>query len=404
MNKIDNIKAEEILDSRGNPTIMVTVSSGVFSGTFSVPSGASTGAHEAHELRDVDGRGVSSAIKNVNEIIAPMLVGQDLLNQRGIDELMLGLDATGNKSKLGGNAIIGVSIACAKAAAAASNLETYEYLRTLVVIKSSQDVPFLYLNLLEGGKHAKNGLAFQEYHIIPNTKDLRAAVDAGIRVQSKLQEVIKKELGEGSVLNGDEGGLDPKISEIRKPLEFLTQAIDECRLGVTVSLALDVAASSFYVEGKYIVDGKEILKDELMSLYKELVEEFKLLSIEDPFDEEDFTDFKKLKEEIPGLLVVGDDITVTNKKLLEKAIVNKSINAIIIKPNQIGTLTETLETMKLATDNDIKLIVSHRSGETMDDFIADLAYAFGAFGLKAGSPMAKERRIKYDRLVNITKK
>lgn len=399
---ITKILAEEIKDSRGNPTIKVTVWSGNSSGTFSVPSGASTGSHEAHELRDADGKGVNNAINNVNNIIAKALIGQDVLNQKEIDRIIIKLDETSNKDNLGSNSMIGVSIACAKAAAKTTGVEVYEHLRTLVEIKPSRHVPYLYMNLINGGKHAKNNLAFQEYHIVPTVDDAKEALDIGIKIDNTLKEIIQKDLGENVVVLGDEGGFAPKISDIKKPLIYLNEAIRQNNLEDKVRLALDVAASSFYEDAMYKVDGKDISKGELMSLYDSLIQEFNLFSIEDPFYEEDFESFRKLKENNPNLLVVGDDLTVTNILLLQKAIEMKSINAMIIKPNQIGTLTETLETMKQARENDIELIISHRSAETDDDFIADLAFAFNCFGLKAGAPTKPERMVKYERLIKIT--
>lgn len=414
-NKITKIIAEEIQDSRGNPTIKVTVFSNDKFDSFSVPSGASTGTNEAHELRDPDGKGVKKAIKNVNDIIASALVGQNVLNQEQIDKIMIKLDGTKNKDNLGANAMIGVSIACAKVAAKVSGLETFEYLRELKEIKPSRKTPYLYMNLLEGGKHTNNVLAFQEYHIVPDVDYINEAVEIGVKIQNTLKEIIKKDLGEESIVLGDEGGFAPKISDIKKPLEYLNRAIKENDLKGKVRLALDVAASSFYENparsasgvadaggGLYKVDGENITKEELMKIYNDLIIEFDLLSIEDPFNEEDFVSFRKLKENKKSLLVVGDDLTVTNISLLEKAIEEGSINAMIVKPNQIGTLTETLETMQLARGNNIELIVSHRGEETDDDFIADLAYAFGCFGLKSGAPSKPERKVKYDRLIKIS--
>lgn len=401
---ISDIKAEEIKDSRGNPTLKVTVFAGDISGSFSVPSGASTGAHEAHELRDEDGKGVKNAIKKVNTVIAQALIGKDVLNQKEIDQIMIELDGTVNKDNLGGNSMIGVSIACAKVAAKVSSKEVFEYLRTLVEIKSSRKAPHLYMNLINGGKHANNDLAFQEYHIVPDTEDVSEAIEIGIKIQNTLREIINKELGGESIVLGDEGGFAPKISDIKKPLIYLTEAIRQNYLLGKVHLALDVASSSFYNadKGFYTVDGKNISKEELMNIYNSLIKEFSLFSIEDPFDEEDFEGFKELRDFNDKLIVVGDDLTVTNKILLKQAIEKGSINAMIIKPNQIGTLSETLETMQLARKNNIELIVSHRSGETDDDFISDLAYAFGCFGLKSGAPEKPERKVKYDRLKLIT--
>jgi len=402
MSKITKIVAEEIKDSRGNPTLKVTVSVGNNSDSFSVPSGASTGAHEAHELRDEDNKGVTKAINKVNNIIAPALIGQDVLNQKEIDRIMIELDGTSNKDNLGGNSMIGVSIACAKTASKVSGVEVFEHLRTLAEMKPSRKTPYLYMNLINGGKHAKNDLAFQEYHIVPDTENIEEAVEIGIVIQNTLKDLIRRDLGEESVSLGDEGGFAPKISDIKQPLFYLRTAIKQNDLEGKVRLALDVAATSFYKDGMYKIDGKDVSKAELLDIYNSLIEEFNLLSIEDPFEEEDFESFKKLKEN-NETIVVGDDLTVTNKNLLQEAIERGSINAMIIKPNQIGTLSETLETMKLARENDIELIVSHRSGETDDDFIADLAYAFNCFGLKSGAPLKPERKVKYDRLIKIPK-
>lgn len=393
---ITRILAEKINDSRGNPTLKVTVFAGSASASFSVPSGASTGAHEAHVIDN------DQAIINVNEIISKALVGKDVVNQKEIDRIILELDGTSNKDNLGGNAMIGVSIAVAKAAAKFSGMEVFEYLRTLAEMRPSRKYPYLFMNLMEGGKHAKNKLAFQEYMVVPNTEDVTEALQAGIDIDNLLREAIKTNLGTDSVISGDEGGFDPKTDDIRKPLELLMKVIKDNDLQNKVRLALDVAASSFYHDGVYTIGGKNISKDELLDLYKSLIAEFNLFSIEDPFDEEDFESFGKLRENENSLKVVGDDLTVTNKILLQKAIDDKSINAMIIKPNQIGTLTETLETMRLARENDIELIVSHRSGETEDDFIADLAYAFGCFGLKSGAPVKSERMVKYNRLIKIS--
>jgi len=401
--KITKVVGEEVKDSRGNPTLLVTVSVGEKSGSFAVPSGASTGAHEAHELRDSDGKGVQKALEKINTDIAKALIGQDVLNQHEIDRIMIELDGTKNKDNLGGNSTIGVSIACAKVAAKVQEIELYEHLRTLAEIKPSRHIPHLYMNLINGGKHAKNNLAFQEYHIVTDTDDVTEAVDIGIKIQDSLKEYITEELGEDSLVLGDEGGYAPEITDVKKPLEYLKRAIADNGLVDKVRLALDVASSSFYESGTYKIDGENIDKEKLGDLYDSLTKEFNLISIEDPFDEEDFESFRKLKETEDGLIVVGDDLTVTNKVLVKKAIDKGSINGMIIKPNQIGTLSETLETMRIARENDIELIVSHRSGETNDDFIADLAFAFNCFGLKSGSPIKPERMVKYQRLINISK-
>jgi len=398
---ISKIEAEEIKDSHGNPTLKVTVWAGGSSGSFSVPSGASTGIHEAHELRDVDGEGVKNAIEKVNTIISDGLSGQNVFNQKEIDDTLIKLDGTCNKDNLGGNSMIGASIACAKLAAKLSNKEVYEYLRSLADIKPSRTTPYLFMNLLEGGKHTDNGLSFQEYHIVPDTQNTTEAVNIGIKVQNKLKEIIEKDLGGASAVLGDEGGFSPKTDDVRKPLLYLSEALKQTDLSQKVRLSLDVAASSFYENDVYKIAGESISKEEFINLYHSLISEFNLFSIEDPFNQEDFDSFAELKEKNKGIFVVGDDLTVSNQMLLKKAIERGSINAMIIKPNQIGTLSETLQTMKLAREHDIELIVSHRGEETNDDFIADLAYAYRCFGLKAGSPVKTERMVKYKRLIQI---
>jgi enolase len=394
---IAKVFAEEIKDSRGNPTIKVTVFTNGISDSFSVPSGASTGAHEAWVIEN------DKAIFNVNEIIAKALIGKNILDQRKIDQIMIDLDGTANKNSLGGNSLIGVSIACAKTAAKVSGKEVFEYLRTLAEIKASRKTPYLFMNLLEGGKHSHNGsnLAFQEYHVVPETDDVKEALNIGIKIDTTLREMLP-EIQNGMIDLGDEGGFAPRTGDIRVPLVYLSNAIKKNNLEDKVRLSLDVAASSFYENGMYKVGGKNISKEELLSVHNSLIQEFNLLSIEDPFEQEDFASFSELKKEQQGLIVVGDDLTVSNVILLKKAIDKGSVNAIIVKPNQIGTLSETLETMKLARENNIELIVSHRSGETNDDFIADLSYAFGCFGLKAGAPTKPERMVKYERLIVIT--
>lgn len=393
-NKITKIWAEEIKDSRGNPTIKVTVFVGNMSDSFSVPSGASTGVHEAHELRDDDGKGVNKAIEKVNNVIAPALEGRDILNQKEIDRTMIELDGTPNKENLGGNSMIGVSIACTKTAAKVQEVQVYEYLRTLAEIKPSRKVPYLFMNMLEGGKHAHNGVAFQEYLIVPETDNVEEAVNIG------LQTINALKIMETDADTGYEGGVALKADNIKTPLQYLRKVIGQNR----VHISLDCAASSFYNNEKYEVDGKGVSKEELLGIYNSLVQEFNLFSIEDAFDEEDFESFAELKKQNPNLLIVGDDLIVTNISLLKKGIEKGSINAMIIKPNQIGTLTETLETMKLARENNIEIIVSHRGKETDDDFIADLAFAFGCFGLKSGAPTKPERMVKYERLIEISKK
>ena len=402
---IKSITAREILDSRGTPTLEVEVFAGNTSAAFSVPGGASKGSHEPVDKRDGDrkyleGMGVTLAIKNVHDVINAALVGHDAKDQKGIDNILLELDGTENKSNLGGNTMIGVSIACAKAAAAAQGVEVFEHLRTLENIKPSRKVPYLFMNLVNGGKHAKTSLAFQEYHIVPQVENVRDALNIATKVQSDLRVMLIKEFGVTSANFGDEGGFVPDVVSVTRPVEMLYEVLQKNNFTDKVKLSMDVAASSFYEGGAYVIGDKKYTTEDMMSMYKEMIAKFPVFSIEDPFHEEDFEAFKKLREEAV-IYVVGDDLTVTNKKRLAMAIETKSINSIIIKPNQIGTLTETLETMKLARDNGIECIVSHRSGDTNDDFISDLAWAFGTFGLKAGAAQRGERVAKYNRLWQI---
>lgn len=404
--KITDIKAEQILDSRNNPTLKVSVFVNDLVGIFEVPSGASTGKYEACEMRDGESgkSGVKKAINLIENIIKPKLIGQEITNQSEIDKIMIELDGTPQKTKIGGNSMIGVSVACAKAGALVEKIETFQYLRKLKGIKNSQEKPLLYFNLINGGKHTKTDLAFQEYHIVPQVDNIEKSVHICREIQNKLDKIIKEEF-EGDIIKGDEGGIALPIVDIKQPLSLLRRATKEAGFEEEVMFALDVAASSFYNHDKKIYSfmGKDWTTNEMIELYKDIVKEYKIISIEDPLDEGDFEGFTLLQESIPQIKIVGDDLTVTNKKILQKAIDKKSIKAIIIKPNQIGTLTETIETIELAHKNQIDCIVSHRSGETMDTFISDLAYAFCCFGLKSGALGPKERDVKYQRLINITK-
>jgi enolase len=409
---IKKITAREILDSRGEPTLEVTVFAGdAARGTFSVPAGASKGSHEAAEKRDGDaaafrGMGVSLAVAVIEDEINNALAGTDVFDQKKIDETLIALDGTADRSRLGGNAMIGVSIAVAKAAARAAGKEVYEYLPTLAEIKPSRPLnkgPLLYMNLCNGGKHAKTPLAFQEYHIIPQFDDVREALSVATAVQAALRDKLITALGPSSANFGDEGGFVPNTADVRLPLELLAASLKELNLTDKVKLSLDVAASSFYENGIYAIGDEKLASDVMLQKYLALAKEFSLFSIEDPFAEEDFADFAVLKTQGGGMRVVGDDLTTTNAARLQKAIDGKSVDALIIKPNQVGTLSETLATMRLARENNIECIVSHRSGETNDDFIADLAWAFGCFGLKAGAPTRGERVAKYNRLWEIQK-
>ena len=401
MSKIKNIFAREILDSRGNPTVEVevTIESGIKE-IASVPSGASTGKNEAIELRDNDntryhGKGVLKAVSNVNNIIAPLLIGKDCLNQEEIDRLMIEKDGTDNKSNLGANAILGVSLAVLKCASKYQGKELYEYLG------NNYSMPKCMMNILNGGAHAGNKLDFQEFMIVSSKDEYRENLRMGSEIFNTLKEVLKsKNLLTGV---GDEGGFAPDIDTADVALELIKEAIERSgyTLGKDVFLALDVAASEFYKDGKYINNNKEYNIEELTNYYQELVDKYHIISIEDGMAEEDYEGWKLLTEKLSNIQLVGDDLFVTNKKLLEKGIDMGIANAILIKLNQIGTVTETLETIKLAKDNNYKTIISHRSGETEDNYIADFAVGLNLGQIKTGSLSRGERTSKYNRLLRI---
>ena len=347
---------------------------------------------------------MSQAIRNITDIIAPELIGADATDQQWIDDRLRALDGTADKSRLGGNAMIGVSIACAKAAAAAKGVELFEHLRTLREIPPSRDVPFLYMNYIKGGKHARSSLAFQEHIIVLQTGDVREAMAMAERIGSELERIIETAYGvEAAKSMGDEGGYVIPANRADVPFALLADAIGRAGLEERVRLATDVAASSFYEDGTYKVGGATLSADNLLTLHRELVARFDLLSIEDPFEEGALADFARLQKAEPAVSIVGDDLTTTNAASIAQAGDAGAITAVIIKPNQIGTLSETLDAMQAARARGIDCIVSHRSGETDDTFISDLAYAFGAFGLKAGSLRRPERRVKYERLAIIAR-
>ncbi|MEI3251486.1 MAG: phosphopyruvate hydratase [Candidatus Gastranaerophilaceae bacterium] len=403
MSKIKNIYAREILDSRGNPTVEVelTLESGI-KAVASVPSGASTGKNEALELRDNDknryhGKGVLKAINNVNNIIKPLLIGKDSLNQEEIDRIMLEKDGTESKEVLGANAILGVSLANLKAAAKYKGLELYEYLG------KEYSMPRCMMNILNGGVHASNNLDFQEFMIVPNKEEYHENLRMGSEVFNTLKNVLK----ERNLLCGvgDEGGFAPQINNAKESLELIKEAITKSgyELGKDINIALDVAASEFYNEEEdiYLLEGVKYTKEELVSYYQSLVDKYHIISIEDGMAEEDYEGWKLLTSKLSNIQLVGDDLFVTNKKLLQKGIDMHIANAILIKLNQIGTVTETLETIKLARDNNYKTIISHRSGETEDNYISDFAVGLNLGQIKTGSMSRGERLSKYNRLLRI---
>ena len=401
MSKIKKVFAREILDSRGNPTIEVdiTLECGI-TASASVPSGASTGKREAIELRDHDmnrylGKGVLKAVDNVNNIIAPEIIGKSCLEQREIDNIMLNLDGTYNKSNLGANAILGVSLANLRASAKYNKKELYEYLG------SDYSMPRCMMNILNGGAHASNGLDFQEFMIVPSKSEYKDNLRMGSEIFHSLKQVLKeKDLLCGV---GDEGGFAPEISNNTIALDLISLAIDKAGyvLGKDVYIALDVAASEFYRDGKYIIEGKEYSSLDLVSYYEGFIDKYNIISIEDGMAEEDYDGWKILTERLSNIQLVGDDLFVTNKDLLSEGIRMGIANAILIKLNQIGTVSETLDTIKLAKDNNYKTIISHRSGETEDNYIADFAVGLNMGQIKTGSMSRGERLSKYNRLLRI---
>lgn len=404
MSRIKNVYAREILDSRGNPTVEVevTLESGI-KGVASVPSGASTGKNEAIELRDNDknryhGKGVLKAVNNVNEIIAPLLIGKDSLNQREIDNIMLKEDGTNNKSRLGANAILGVSLANLKAAAMYSGKELYEYLG------NDYSMPRCMMNILNGGVHANNGLDFQEFMIVPS----KNKYNENLRMGSEIFNALKSVLRDKNLLCGvgDEGGFAPNITTTNEALELISEAIEKSGyiLGKDVYIALDVAASEFYNVGVYKLEGKNYTSNELVNYYLNLVNKYHIISIEDGMAEDDFEGWKILTEKLSNIQLVGDDLFVTNKSLLKRGIDMGIANAILIKLNQIGTVSETIDTINLARDNGYKTIISHRSGETEDNYIADFAVGLNLGQIKTGSLSRGERTSKYNRLLRIEEK
>ena len=411
MPKIAQCLAREILDSRGNPTIEVDVllEDGSF-GRAAVPSGASTGSHEALELRDGDkkrygGKGVLKAVDNVNDKIIPAIKeeGIDVLNQRELDGFMLNLDGTPEKKNLGANAILGVSLAVAKAAASYSMLPFYRY----VGGTNSRVLPLPMMNILNGGKHADNKVDLQEFMIMPvGAETFSDALRMGTEVFHSLKNVLHAKHYNTAV--GDEGGFAPDLKSNREALEVISEAVEKAgyKLGADILFALDPAASEFYDKKtkKYVLagEGRSLSSDEMVDFYKELSKAFPIISIEDGLAENDWDGFKKLTHEIGDRVqIVGDDLFVTNQHFLEKGIKEKAANAILIKLNQIGTLTETLDTITMATRAGFASIVSHRSGETEDTTIADIAVAVNSGQIKTGSLCRTDRVAKYNRLLRI---
>ena len=399
---IKDVCAREILDSRGNPTVEVDVilENGV-KGRAAVPSGASTGEREALEMRDGDnrfnGKGVLKAVNNVNTIIRDKVIGMDASNQKELDYTMIELDGTETKSKLGANAILGVSMAAMKASAIAEGKELYEY------IGDGRSLPVPMMNIINGGAHADNKLDFQEFMIIPQRDTIHERVRVGAEVFHSLKKVLNdRGLSTGV---GDEGGFAPDLESNSEGFDLIMEAIEKAGYtpGKDVCMAIDVAASEFY-DGKYnlVGENRSLTTDELIDFYEELVNKYPIISIEDPVDENDWEGFTKVTERLGDKIqLVGDDLFVTNKKCLQQGIDNHAGNAILLKVNQIGTITETLETIDLAKSNGYKTVISHRSGETEDTTIADLAVGLDLGQIKTGSMSRTDRICKYNQLMRI---
>jgi enolase len=410
---IRKVHARQIYDSRGNPTIEVdlTTDKGLF--RAAVPSGASTGIYEAVELRDGDkskwlGKGVLTAVKNVNEVIAPKVLGLDVTKQSEIDHLLLQLDGTDNKGKLGANAILGVSLAVAKAGAAEKGVPLYRYLAQLAG-KTEVVLPVPAFNVINGGSHAGNKLAMQEFMILPvGATSFSEAMRMGAEVYHHLKTVIKDKYGQDATNVGDEGGFAPNIQDSHEGLDLLQHAIAKAGYTGKVKIGMDCAASEFYGDGKYDLDFKnknsdgsqKKTGDELANLYRSFISEFPIVSIEDPFDQDDWESYNKLTSSV-SIQIVGDDLLVTNPKRIQTAIEKKACNALLLKVNQIGSVTESIEACKLAQSAGWGVMVSHRSGETEDTFIADLVVGLGTGQIKTGAPCRSERLAKYNQLLRI---
>jgi len=415
--KIKEIRAKEILDSRGNPTVKVNVflENGIKCAA-SVASGASTGKFEALELRDRNasrylGMGVLKACENVNKKINKVLKGLDVIDQKKIDKIMINLDGTSNKSNLGANATLGVSLACAKAGALATSKPLYKYLLDIFSFHSKDsNLPIPMFNILNGGKHSGSGISIQEFMIVPyGLKTEKERIMAGSKIFHELKEILSARGHSTGV--GDEGGFAPKLDRIVEAFELIKESAEKggYAVGRDVFFAIDAAATSFFIESdnRYVLKPENVFLDRnrLISLYSEWIDKYPIVSIEDGLNENDWHGWAELNEKITknnkDFMIAADDLTVTNIKRLKKAVKDKCANAVIIKPNQIGTLTETVECVNFAKKSNWKTIVSHRSGETCDSFITDFAVASGADFLKAGSLSRGERLVKYNRLMHI---
>ena len=412
---VQKLNARMIIDSRGNPTVEVDLFTEKGRFRAAVPSGASTGVHEAVELRDGGdrwvGKGVSKAVANVNDVIAPELIksGLSVTSQKEIDDFLIKLDGSPNKGKLGANAILGVSIAVAKAGAAEKGLELYQHLSALANTKEPYILPAPAMNVINGGSHAGNSLAFQEFMIVPTgAKTFTESMQIGTEVYHNLKKVIKAKYGIDATNVGDEGGFAPNVRSADEALDLLMEAIQKAGYEGRVNISLDVASSEFYKDGKYDLDFKNPNSDpskwltgaELAEIYKGYIAKYPIASIEDPFDQDDWEAWSVLRASA-GITIIGDDLTVTNPLRIKTAIEKKSCNGLLLKINQIGTISESIQAAQLAQSDNWAVMVSHRSGETEDTTIADLAVALNAGIIKTGAPARTERVAKYNQLLRI---
>jgi len=414
-NEIKSIRAREILDSRGNPTIEIDCVTEKGKYVASVPSGASTGTKEAFELRDggdrYGGKGVLKAVRSVNEIIGPKILGMDATKQKEIDEAMIALDGTDGKYNLGANAVVGVSMAVCRAGADAKNVDLYEYIAELFGNKEIK-IPKPAFNIINGGAHADNHLDFQEFMIVPQMENMRENLQAGSEVYYKLKRFLKEGYPDFPVNVGDEGGFAPPIEMPEVALSLMVKSIDDAGYyGNKMKIILDIASTQFYKkekgasEGYYGIKAGVLSRSELLNYYYDLSKSYPIIGLEDPFSEDDWKGFEKITERMgKDVMIIGDDLLVTNPDIIKEAAMRKACNAVILKINQIGTVTEILESARLAKEAGWKTIVSHRSGETCDSFIADLAVGISSDYIKSGAPARGERLAKYNRLCRIEDK
>lgn len=406
---IKKITGKEVLDSRKNPTVEVSLftEKGLFKAA--VPSGASTGKNEAIELRDggkrLNGKGVLKAVGNINKIIGPKLKGKKVTDQKEIDDFLIRLDGTKNKSKLGANAICGVSMAVCRAGARAKNIPLWKYIS--LIAKEKPSLPTPCFNIINGGAHAGNDLDFQEFMVVPMVKPFSKSLDLGLKTYLYLKEAINERQGKSGLKTGDEGGFAPKIKRPEEALDLISEAVKKINPNKDIKIILDVASSQFFKKGEYKTIFGKFNSSGLIDYYFNLIGQYPIIGLEDPLAEEDWKGWKELKlrteKERSNLLIIGDDLLTTNQKRIKEAKKKDVCNAMILKINQIGTVSEAIESGKLAKSFGWKIVVSHRSGETKDNFIADLAVGIGAEFIKTGAPFPVERMAKYNRLAEIEK-